>query len=232
MSIATIAGYDATGANVTHLPSGQHAGYVTGSGSVPWSAAQLGADPGVIRIDQSPVNTALDELADVLDVENGAATIADVVPWCRAALANFHAGARPGQRSPAVYCSRKGTFSVTNVVNALTAAKVTGIGLWIADWNNDLAQATREVSDSVPGLANPYPVIGRQWQNAGTFDRNVFSVPWLTARSVKLDRPDPPPGQWLDKTAWTWADVVTLGTGLDGKIHAFRFVAGHWVKVV
>lgn len=233
MNIATTIGYDATGANVGHLPRGQHAAYVTGSGSVPWSAAQLAADPGVIQIDQAPVDTPVNELADVLDIERGAATLEDLVTWVRAALANFHDGARPGQRSPAVYCSRKGTFGVSAVVKTLNAAKLTGIGLWIADWNNNVSQATTEVGSSVPGSGNPYPVIGRQYRNAGSFDVSIFSVPWLTARSVKHDRPQAPPGQWLDPSAFTWGSAVVVGNGLDGKLHSFRFnpTSGGWDRL-
>src|SRR5260370_22686352 len=103
MTIATVPVYDATHANIFHLPHGQAAGYSTGSGGVPWTRGDWVAHPGAVQIDQSPVNTSLDELADVLDVETGAATVADVPGWAEAAAANFFTGARPGQRHPAIY---------------------------------------------------------------------------------------------------------------------------------
>jgi hypothetical protein len=136
------------------------------------------AHPGAIRIDQSPVNTALDETADVLDCEAGAATLADIAAWVLAARAAFTRGARPGQRHPAVYASRS---NLTPVCNALAAAHVTGVGLWVADWTNDREAAVAELQAS----SGPYPVIGVQWQDAGRYDRDVFLGSWLSARSVK-----------------------------------------------
>lgn len=228
MTIATELMYDATGVNVGLLPSGQHAGYITGSGTVPWTRAQLEADPTVVQIDQSPTNTALDETADILDVETGAATFADAAPWAKAASANFINGVRPGQRAPAIYVDR---VNVTPLVNALIAGGVAGgVGLWVADWNNSQAEATGEV-ENAGGL---FPIIGRQFHTAGVFDVSVMSVPWLTRRSVAPDRAQPPPGQWADPHAWTWAQAFIFGLGMDGRIHGFGFAStsGTWIKVM
>jgi hypothetical protein len=175
MSI-TIA-YDATHANVGRVPKGvQAAGYVTGSGGVAWTAADWAAHPGAVRIDQSPELTSVDETADVLDVENGAATIADVAAWARAALANFKSGKRAGQRSPLVYCDGE---NVTPVANALVAGKVTGVGLFIAKWGDTITQAVTEVL----AASGPFPVCGIQFSSAGPYDIDVFSAAWLAAVS-------------------------------------------------
>lgn len=189
MTVATVPVYDAIGANVSSLPSGLAAGYSTGSGDVPWSAAQFAARPGTVEIDQTPVNTPVNEEADVLDVENGAATVADVPGWCEAAAANFASGKRPGQRTPAVYCNLS---NVTGVVNALVAAKIAGgVSLWLANWNLNEAEAAALVT-----LANgPWPVVGVQYANAGAYDVSVFSAAWLARVSggAPVTPPAPPP---------------------------------------
>ena len=231
-----IDGADATGSNFTVLPEGLGiaGGYVTGSGGVPWSAEQWAAHPDAIRIDQSPVNTPLDETADILDYENGAATLADIAPWALAAKAAFAAVTRPGQRHPAVYASAS---NLTAVCNALAAARVTGVGLWVADWtgNRDAAVAMLEAS------AGPFPVIGVQWANEGLYDRDVFLESWVNAKSAKAGpRPAPavkpavPPGQWDDPQAWTWAEAALIGKGLDGNMHAFAYskASNVWAKVL
>src|SRR6516162_2517112 len=135
-------GYDVIGANLQHAPAGaQLAGYSTGSGPVPWSAAQFTAHPGTVRIDQDPA--ASDPTADVLDVERGAATTGDCPGWAKRAMADYGAATRPGQRWPAVYASAS---EVTPVVNALIAGGVTtGVGLWVANWDLTKAQAFADV---------------------------------------------------------------------------------------
>lgn len=190
--IATQPGYDATGVNLSHVPADGRvkALYITGSGGVPASAAQLANNPHCVRIDQSPVNTAIDETADVLDYENGAAGAAQLAPWVKAALANFHSARRPGQRSPAIYMSRA---NVSAVVNALIAGGVTsGVGLWIADWDFNAPGAAKEVSEG----SGPFPVIARQYSDkggGGLYDLDVWSSPWLANVSKAPAAPVPPP---------------------------------------
>ncbi len=186
MTIATVPVYDAVHANIGHLPHGQAAGYSTGTGVVPWTAADFKAHPGAVRICQDP--PASDTTADVLDVEAGAATIADVARWSEAAAANYASGKRPGQRHPAIYMSLS---AVTTVVNALIAGGITeGPGLWIAHWGITEAEARALVQFA----GGPFPVIGVQYRDAVTYDVSVFSVPWLTA--VSGDPVTHPPGKW------------------------------------
>jgi hypothetical protein len=228
VTVSVVQGYDATHSDISSLPRGQAAGYVTGMDGIMWTEEDWAAHPRAVRIDQSPVNTSLDETADVLDYENGAATISDIADWAKAAFANYHAAARPGQRSPAIYMS---AGNVTAVANALTAAKITGVGLWIASWTGNQSAAIAQVASG----SGPYPVIGVQYEDAGAYDVDIFSVPWLTTVSAV---PSPhakaqvPPGQWNDPFAWTWAQVSVLGTGEDGKNHMFSLntASGTWIK--
>jgi peptidoglycan hydrolase-like protein with peptidoglycan-binding domain len=126
-----------------------------------------------VRIDQSPVNTALDETADVLDVENGAATIADIVPWVKAARNNFAAAVRPGQRQPMVYCNQS---TLTAVANALVAGNLTNVPIWLAIPGLPLTSAENDVS----AANGPYPTYGIQYAWDANWDADIFLSSWLT----------------------------------------------------
>ena len=171
-------GADATGSNFSHLPKGLlYAGYSTGSGGVAWSAEQWNANPTALRICQDI--GATDQTADILDVESGAATLMDCAPWARAALANFHKAARPGQRSPAIYCSAS---NVTSVVNALTAGGVkSGIGLYVANWGISREEAAAELGKS----SGPWPVVGYQFSEMGAYDLDVWLSSWMNPSRKK-----------------------------------------------
>lgn len=163
--------FDATHLFIGQLPRGvQACGYTTGSGGIAWTPADWAAHPGAVRIDQDAA--ASDGTADILDVENGAATLADIPGWVRRARASFATAVRPGQRTPAVYCS----FSnVTPVCNVMAAAGITGVGLWVADWNFTELQAIADIA----AASGPYPVIGVQFTDDGDFDSDAFSAAWL-----------------------------------------------------
>jgi hypothetical protein len=167
-----VVGYDAIRTNIPTLPKGaQVAGYSTGSGDVPWSAADFAAHPGALRIDQDAA--ASDATADYLDVENGAATFADCPVWAKAALHNWATGVRPGQRRPAIYMSAS---NVTNVVNALVFGGVAGgVGLVVANWNLSETQAVADVQ----AASGPFPVVGIQFKSGTTYDIDVYSGAWL-----------------------------------------------------
>lgn len=166
-------GYDATHANVSSLPRGaQVAGYVTGSPDIVWTAADWNAHPGALRIDQSPVNTPADETADILDFESGAANVGDIGPWTAAAMANWRKATRPGQRTPAIY----GSLSVIpTIVGALKAAKLTNVGIFLANWNLSLAAAETDLGTLFGG----YPVVGVQFSSGATYDHDAFDSAWL-----------------------------------------------------
>jgi hypothetical protein len=195
MSVSTLLVYDAIHANVSKLPAGQAAGYMTGSGIVPWTSADWAAHPGAVRIDQTPANTTANETADVLDIENGAATPSEAAGWAKAALTSYATVRRPGQRRPVVYVNES---NKTAVVNALVAGGVkSGIGIWLADYNYTVANGVTAVS----GASGPFPIIGVQFRDAGNYDVSVMSEPWLrTVSAVVTDTSMTiktlPPGTW------------------------------------
>lgn len=222
MAIATVVGYDCTGSNITHLPQGQAAGYVTGSAGVPWTAADWEAHPGAVRIDQSPASTVWDATCDVQDYESGAVTLAELAPRAKVMLAAYQAGVRPGQRSPAIYASES---NITSVVNALKAGGITsGIGLAVADYSVTKDQAEAAVADA----SGPFPVIWYQYADQGAYDEGIFSVPWLN--TVSAAKPPAPPGQWNDAATWAWKEAFTGGVGMDGNLYLFRLEDNSWVK--
>lgn len=170
--MSIVVGYDTTGANVSSLPRGaQVAGYDTGTGIVPWSAADFARFPGAIHIDQDP--NAADSTADVLDVEAGAATFGDCPGWVKRAQSAFNAVRRAGQRWPAIYASAS---NLTSVANALIAGGVAGgVNLWVANWSLSEAQGVAMLSNA----GGPFPVMGVQFSDPGPYDVDVWSKAWL-----------------------------------------------------
>lgn len=186
MSIGIVSVHDAIGANVDKLPPGPAAGYTTGSGSVPWSEAQIDAHPGVVLIDQTPVSGPWDATADVDDYENGAVLLSELAPRAEERMRAFKAAARPGQRQPAIYFSAS---NVHTVANALVAARVSfPVGFWIADWGILDAVARADVENA----SGPFPIIGVQESSGAFYDTNVFSGTWLA--NVSRTSTPPPSG--------------------------------------
>jgi hypothetical protein len=186
MSLPFVIGYDATHANIAHLPKGQAAGYTTGSPDIKWTAEDWAAHPGAIRYDQD--GNASDPTADILDVERGAASPAECGPWSKAAALSYATGKRPGQRMPAIYMS---AGNVTTVVNALVAAGHNGgIGLIVANWSISELAAVAEVE----AAAGPFPVHGIQFTDSpGFYDIAVYSTAWVNTVSGKPQPPAPAP---------------------------------------
>ena len=217
MTIATVTVCDAIRANIAHLPKGQAAGYSTGHGIVPWGPADWKAHPGAVRICQDP--GATDTTADVLDVEAGAATIGVAARWAEAAAANVATGKRPGQRHPAIYMSLS---AVTPVVNALIHGGISeGVGLWVANWNLTDAEAAVLVRHA----GGPFPIIGVQYRNAGTYDVSVFSRAWLDATSGS--QPAHPPAGPHRHTAPGGRSLAQIAAGRNTTpAHILQVTAG------
>lgn len=208
-----IPGRDYTSLNLppANVPNIQLASYITGSPGIKMTPAQLALHPGIVQIDQSPFLSAIDETADVLDFENGAATLADLAPWAIAATANFRKGVRPGQRWPTVYMSAD---NVTPVVNALIAGGVhSGVNLWVAHFGVTREEAIVQVATS----SGPFPVVAFQYADDGSFDADEFNHIWLTTVSVAPPPPPPPVVKGVIVTAALDAlTAQTTGGTLNG----------------
>ena len=169
------------------------AGYVTGSGGVPWTPAQFSRYPNAVRIDQSPVNTDADITADVYDLETNAGTIAGLPAWVHGAWTSYRTGQRPGQRTPTIYCSLSNT---TAAVNALLAAGITnGVNLWVAGSVGQL-----QAEHLIASANGPFPIIGVQYDFQPTHDVSLVSSRWLNTVSAKPAPPAPAPGT---QTGWS-----------------------------
>lgn len=165
-------------------------GYDTGSSTVRWTHAMWLANPDAVHIDQDSGGTSY--TSDVLDVESGAVPVGSplIAKWAVRAAGNFDAATRPGQRKPLIYCSLS---NVTANVNALLRAGVkSGVGLWIAEWNNN----TSADIAALEAASGPFPVAGFQYTDNGDWDSDLFSSAWLADRSGQPKPPSPVPGDW------------------------------------
>lgn len=209
MTTTSVLGFDVTSSNLSSAPgpnSGlQAALYVTGTGGIAATAAQLAEYPNALRIAQWPV-VAIDEqsVPDYFDLENNAITTADLTVLIPVAIAAYHNVVRVGQRWPAVYCGDN--TSPTDVANTLNGAGLggQGVGLVLVKWG--LSQAEAEALLTGPASAsNPYPVVGVQFSDHGPngepYDQDVFAEWWVNQRSSKAAPPPPPP---TTQSGWRW----------------------------
>lgn len=186
-AVITVPIYDATHANIGHMPAGQHAGYTTGTPDVQWTAEDWQAHPQAVRIDQTPATGSWDGWADVQDFEKGAVTLLELPARIHAMQQSYKYADRPGQRSPAVYVGARP--NATDVVNALVGYGITsGVGLAIAAPGATEAEAVQMI-ESTHGT--PWPIIWVQYQFNGTYDAGVASKAWLDKVSVIPAKPEP-----------------------------------------
>jgi hypothetical protein len=175
---------DTIHANVHNVPANTEkvAGYVSGTPDIRWVAADWDRFSHVkVRINQSPSAGALE--GDVLDSEAGAWTIQEIVTAVEARnRAKLHT---------TVYISAS---SVTPLVNALANAKLTGVSLWVADWNLSLAEASAKLTNT-----GPYPVVAYQWASPSSNPSTRLPGSNLTLSEANCD---------LSVTVASWPAVV------------------------
>lgn len=208
-----IFGHDAIHDNVARLPKGQTAGYTTGSADIRWTSHDWSLHPEAVRIDQD--FAASDPSADVLDVERGAATLADCAPWAKKAMADFKAAVRPGQRKPAIYFSLS---AIHDVANALVNGGVnSGVGFFVADWGMSSGAASRMIA----GSGGPFPIVAVQYSNGAFYDYDAFSQDWLDNVSGVMN---PVRGLKVTRRGFTNMDLEwDAPAGATGyTIHAYR----------
>lgn len=207
---------DAIAANVSALHAAQfdlYAGYVTGSPTIRWTAADFALFPANKRvtIDQaftgSPVPSAI-----VRDVQPGAWTAAAAVntkPWTPA--------------RPTIYCS----------LDTLTQVASAG-------WKGDVWVA---LYDGVPSLNFTVPAgmrcVAKQYSDSGgggAYDiSEVFDLYWPEEAPMFVEIPGVP-GQWLDFNQFY--DPVTktayvVGVGTTGHVYMTKSVnGGAWTSPV
>ena len=123
------------------------AGYVDGNWE--WTPTDWARFPNSVHIG---IATRASSQADVLDVETGDATPADVPGW----VARFH---RPGRRRPTVYCNRSTWAAVK------AALGTTEVDYWIS---------TLDGTQTVAGA------VAVQYTDTGSYDESLISDPtWV-----------------------------------------------------
>jgi hypothetical protein len=218
-------GYDITAENYAGRPAyGQICMYLTGSDGIAATAAMRAAHPAAVLIDQANESQANDYTADVFDCENGAITPEELPGVLHDAMDDYDAGARPGQRMPAVY------VDAANAADVAALGLPAGTGLFVAHWGVGQAAAAAMIGTRIGGRE----VIGCQYASMPKYDLDVMSAEWLAGVSVKpkVVKATVPPGQWNDPGKWTWKNAVISGEGLDGDRYSFTYDAatGAWGK--
>lgn len=174
---------DAIRVNAHHIPRDipKVAGYVTGTGDVPWTATEWGYFPraGHVRIDQSPALASFSAgHADVADVEFLAGTIGSFVRAVRARIAAGH-----------IWSTIYGTDSTIAAAAAELAAAgphswyYGHVDCWLANWNLDAAQAAAITGTRVHGLT----CRAVQWASPTSNPGTVVPRGTLTLAQAQVD---------------------------------------------
>ena len=177
-------GWDATHANLATAPSGQGAGYTTGTADIRWTAADWKAHPGAVRICQDASGT--DSTADVIDDEPGADSDSGSVGWFKRALADYHAKTRPEQRYPAFYSDQS---RLPGLAAAVVAASLDQpVPLHLADYSLTRDQAAAKLGTR----SGPFILVCVQFRDNGTYDSDAWLASWLDDTAGKQADPVPP----------------------------------------
>jgi hypothetical protein len=174
---------DAIRVNAHNIPRStpKVAGYVTGTGVVPWTATQWAYFPhaGKVRIDQSPALAVFSAgHADVADVESQAGTIGSFIKAVRARIA-------AGVRWSTIY----GTEATLAAAAAeLAAAGAHGwyyghVDCWLANWDLNEAEAAVLIGRLVHGLT----CRAVQWASPSSNPRTIVPGGTLTLAQAQVD---------------------------------------------
>jgi hypothetical protein len=133
---------DTIGADAGNLPADLLAvmGYVTGTGDIPWSAADWNRFPyaGKVKIDQSSyLGTFAECHADVADIETGAGTIATFLEAARERE-------KAGHQSTA-YISYS---NLSKLILQVERSKISGIRYFVANWSLSASEAMVQLAKS------------------------------------------------------------------------------------
>jgi hypothetical protein len=201
---------DATGSNAAaleHAGTNMVAGYVTGTGGIPWTAGDWGLFFGkvVVTIDQGASGSPVPP-ADVRDVEAGA--------WTVGAAVN-----RAGWTAtrPTIYCS-------ASTLGALEQAGWKG-DVWVADWTYSPPAAPYPVPAGMTCVAVQYTDKG----GGGAYDLSVvFDDTWPGWSPV----PAPPVTSWQEDMMRLLPTLAQGSTGADVRsIQGLCTARGHAATV-
>lgn len=255
--MTTVPMADTIGADAKNIPGTfpKIAGYDTGSGSIPWTAADWAMFPksGHVHIDQSPSLLGYGSgHSAVADIEAGAGTIANLVLQTKARYASKLTGN--------VYCSlgdpinHPASSTLVQIILAFLNAglSVGQTDFWLADWNLNETQAAALIgSYSIPiaGHGNvTINVVAVQWASPSSNPNTILPGTNLTLKQANVDLSETAPG-WFPYIAppvdpgspkapappGQWEDAAVLtGVGLDGKLWTtvYHPATGKWTAPV
>lgn len=196
------------GVNAADCPGGGdvYAGYV--NGSWPSYNDMVARFPAALHVSIA-VNSSAD--AQVLDVENGDATPADVPGWVNRQRAL-------GQVRPTIYCSKEGPWQ--DCINTCAAAGIAQPDYWIADWTN--------APHTLPGAA------AVQWTSTPGYDESLINDPTWPLSALPPVPPAPfpegpamlTPGQTLHEGESLVSGEFYLELQTDGNMVIYHQPAG------
>lgn len=205
---ATLIMIDGIATSVVNIPASaaKVAGYVTGGGDIEWTTADWDRFKGVkVTIDQSPQGQsfALGK-ADVLDVETGAATIAD-------AVSGIPERQKAGRYST-VYVDQGNLQALKDALSGDKSVKLNQVGYWVANWDLSQAEATAQLGNEIVAI---------QFASPASNPDTILPGSSLTLKEANCDlsvtlkswyAPADPPTPWY-VTALKYAQALEAGAG-------------------
>lgn len=166
---------DTIGACVGNIPRNalKVAGYVTGTGDVPWTLAdfqEFEKTAGVVRIIQRPGSDVFG--GDVFDIEPGALNIAE-----------FVVAAKTREQHKWSSCGYIDATQAGSLVQACSDAGLTMVTLWIANWNLNETQAISLLGTKM----REYPVVAVQYASPASNPNTVCPGSSKTLKELNLD---------------------------------------------
>lgn len=196
MNVPKVVMLDTVGTSAAHIPAGTPyvGGYVSGTGVVPWSAAEWALFPHARknRIYQWP-NMSLDPHSwDTLDVENNAVTPAE-------AAQEHKLSVDAGIRFTNIYGTRTSIAATVNAIKALGGDYFIGhVTCTLADWNLDEEEAAAIVGTFVEGVT----CVGVQWASPESNPNTTVPGSTLTLAQSNIDI-NVVDGNWIPGVSFT-----------------------------
>lgn len=175
MTDKILPGWDITAVEYAQRPgTGRAMLYGTGTPDIKATPQMIADNPYCVMVDQSPYIDAIDTTMDVYDMETGALTLTELGEVIHDAIDQRAHHIRAGQRVPLIYASES---RLDEVIRTLDKAQLQDkCGLFPAHWGVSVTDASNRILTA----SGPYPVRAMQIANAGTYDRDLFSVNWLS----------------------------------------------------
>ena len=202
MSIPKAVMLDTIGTCAANIPRATPyiGGYVTGSGVVPWSAADWSLFPNVrhVRIDQHASQSIAVSGWDALDMETNALTAAEVAYKLKARVDN-------GIEWTTVYATRSNLALCTAALKDLGEHYFIGhVNYWLADWNLNEEEASALIGTFVSDASvvavqwaspssNPNTVVpgGSHTLSQANVDISVVNANWIPSGPFPVSAPKP-----------------------------------------